>query len=155
MLSICTTLLCAAGVHRVFAWLASISLLGWLWYFIDLHRVRYSSAGAVCFGDVGVYADDSDVYLLDEGQFLKYMIVSQWLVIGLLAFGIASNLIVAVMAKFENTDADSHKAHLASRNRRESQSPHLGAAEDRQGDRLEVGNDDDGADGLRPAGHNS
>mmetsp|Transcript_9542 Transcript_9542/g.13013 ORF Transcript_9542/g.13013 Transcript_9542/m.13013 type:complete len:131 (+) Transcript_9542:70-462(+) len=102
VLSIWSVLLCLSGVHKLFAWLAAFTLLGWLWYFIDLHRVRYSHAGQVCFGDVGVYADDSDVYLLDEGTFLKYMIVSQWLFLSLLAFGIISNVIVSIMARFDD-----------------------------------------------------
>ena len=69
-------LLCLAGVHKVFAWLATFCTFGWLYYFIDLHRVRFSQAGRVCFGDIGVYSDESVAYLLTEGTFLKYMIIS-------------------------------------------------------------------------------
>ena len=76
-------LLILAGCHRMFAWLASFSLVGWLWYLIDLHRVRYSHAGEVCFGDfIMVFGgqasteEQDSLYLTSEGTFLRYMIIS-------------------------------------------------------------------------------
>ena len=102
--------MCFAGCHRVLAWLASFSLIGWLWYFIDLHRVRYSHAGHVCFGDYlnsisGTGMDLGREYLLTEGAFLRYMLISQWLFISLIAYGLLSNLIVIVMWKVEAKEA--------------------------------------------------
>ena len=95
------TFICLAGVHKAFAWLATIGVVAWLWYFIDLHRVRMSPAGMVCFGDVGLAAHDSSVYLLSEGTFLQFMIVSQWLLISLVIFGLTSNFIVFFLRKCE------------------------------------------------------
>ena len=76
ILSVWGGMLCLAGIHRAFAWLATFCTLGWLYYFVKLHMLRFSQAGRVCFGDIGEYADESEVYLLQEGTFLKYMIVS-------------------------------------------------------------------------------
>ena len=85
--------------------------MAWLWYFIDLHRVRYSHAGHVCFGDyLQVSGDPGSPYLLNEGSFLKYMIISQWLFIGLILYGLMSNLIVIIMRKVEERQkADSRR----------------------------------------------
>ena len=70
-------LMCLAGCHRVLAWLAGMCLFGQLWYFIDLHRVRYSHAGQVCFGDfINKNEAKSDVYLVSEGAFIRCMIIS-------------------------------------------------------------------------------
>ena len=57
-------------------------MIGWLWYFIDLHRVRYSHAGEVCFGDkqstmsISEIEENENVYMESEGAFLRYMIIS-------------------------------------------------------------------------------
>ena len=52
-------MLTLAGCNKLFAWLSCFCLVGWLWYFIDLHRVRYSHAGHVCFGDYLGVSDES------------------------------------------------------------------------------------------------
>ena len=70
-------LICLAGYHKVLAWLASLTFVIWLWYFIDMHRVRYSHAGQVCFGDFLLPGIDSgSPYLTSEGSFFRYMIIS-------------------------------------------------------------------------------
>ena len=46
-------------------------------------------------------------YLLTEGAFLRYMLISQWLFISLIAYGLLSNLIVIVMWKVEAKEAPS------------------------------------------------
>ena len=63
-------LICLAGYHKVIAWLAGCTFLAWLWYFIDLHRIRYSHSGQVCFGDfLPAGSEPGSPYLLHEGSF--------------------------------------------------------------------------------------
>ena len=78
-------------------------MIGWLWYFVDLHRLRYSHAGRVCFGDFANKLTNlnNGVYLTDEGSFFTFMIVTQWMFLGLIMFGLASSLAVYVMCKLE------------------------------------------------------
>ena len=94
-------MICLAGYHKVLAWIASLTFIVWLWYFIDLHRIRYSHAGQVCFGDLlpSGSGDPGTPYLISEGTFFRYMIISQWLLLGLFSFGLLSSLIVVVMAQ--------------------------------------------------------
>ena len=90
--------MCLAGYHRFIAWLAGLTFVAWLYFFIDMHRIRFSHTGAVCFGDFLEESDyDESPYLVKQGRFLKSMIVTQWLIIGLLSFGLTSSLIVVAM----------------------------------------------------------
>ena len=94
-------LICLAGYQRIIAWFAGLTFVAWLWFFIDLHRVRYSHAGKVCFGDYLPEGsqDPGSPYLLSEGSFFRWMIISQWLLLGLFTFGLISSLIVVMMIK--------------------------------------------------------
>ena len=96
------------------AWIASFCLLAWLWYFVELHLVRYSHAGRVCFGDFSIDVAERDTYLISEGSFIRYLITTQWLICGLIAFGMFSNFVVILMRKFEEN---------AIRKRRERRAP--------------------------------
>ena len=96
LLSLQFGLICLSGYHKVIAWCAGFSFVAWLYFFIDLHRIRFSHTGAVCFGDMveesGQAGDvtDSSPYLIKQGRFLSSMIWIQWIFIGLLVFGLTS-----------------------------------------------------------------
>ena len=51
MFSLQLLLLCLSGLHKIIAYTAASTFVGWAWYFIDMHRIRYSHLGKVCFGD--------------------------------------------------------------------------------------------------------
>ena len=45
MFSVQFLLICLAGLHKVIAWTAAATFVAWTWYFIDMHRIRYSHYG--------------------------------------------------------------------------------------------------------------
>ena len=93
-------LLVLAGTHKLVSRLAALSFVPWLFLFIDAHLIRFSHAGKVCFGDFL----DSDIakqdpYLIQVGKFLLFQIISQWLFIGLMLFGLTAQLAVYTLQK--------------------------------------------------------
>ena len=88
------------------AWFAGLTFVAWIWYFIDLHRVRFSHEGRVCFGDYATVdaADEEEfekLYLVQEGTFFSNMLVIQWFFICIFLFGLLSSLIASVMSKID------------------------------------------------------
>ena len=73
-------LLCLAGLHKVIAYTAAATFVAWGWYFIDMHRIRYSHYGKVCFGDhlvaSGSDKDPGSPYLIEAGSFFDKMLIS-------------------------------------------------------------------------------
>ena len=84
--------------------------MAWIGSFIQLHTVRFEHPGRVCFGDyIGqgseTYPFDPESlssYLISEGKFLNYLIVSQWIIIAILWYGLLSSLIVVALQKFDS-----------------------------------------------------
>ena len=107
-------LICLAGYQQIIAWLAGLTFVAQLWFFIDLHRARYSHAGKVCFGDYLLELDKypGSPYLLTEGVFLRVLIISQWLLLSIFTFGLLSSLIVVIMTKVSGTDKDDLESKL-------------------------------------------
>ena len=80
MFSVQFLLLCLAGLHKVIAWTAAATFVAWTWYFIDMHRIRYSHYGKVCFGDYlptesGV-SNPGNPYLVQAGAYFNFMLIT-------------------------------------------------------------------------------
>ena len=110
VLTIQFVLLIFANKHKYIAWLAALSFFPWLWFFVKVNLVRFSHSGEVCFGDLlakGIRNHAPEPYLIKEGKFLLFLAVWQWLVIGLLLFGlIASGAVVILERYYRETEAD-------------------------------------------------
>ena len=110
MFTIQFVLLIFANKHKCIAWLATLSFFPWLWFFVKTQLVRFSHSGAVCFGDLLPRATINHAplpYLVKEGKFLLYLVVWQWIVGGLLVFGlIATGAVVFLEKYYRETEAD-------------------------------------------------
>lgn len=110
VLTIQFLLLIFANRHKYIACLAAFSFFPWLWFFVKVQLVRFSHSGEVCFGDLlarGNRSHASVPYMIKEGKFLMFLTVWQWVVIGLLIFGlIASVSVVGLEKYYRETEAD-------------------------------------------------
>ena len=99
-----------ANKHKCIAWMAALSFFPWLWFFVKVNLVRFSHSGEVCFGDFldsGVRSRAASPYLIHEGKFVLFLAVWQWIVIGLLLFGLISSGAVILLEKYyRETEAD-------------------------------------------------
>ena len=110
MLTIQFVLLLFANKHKCIAWLAALSFFPWTWFFVKVQLIRFSHSGEVCFGDLlpkSTRSHAPDPYLIKEGKFLLFLVVWQWIVLGLLIYGlIASGAVIFLEKYYRETEAD-------------------------------------------------